>query len=39
MLVDGAGPRADEYNGEGYGGGGGGYYNTGSQGVILIETV
>ena len=39
VLVDGAGPRADEYNGEGYGGGGGGYYNTGSQGVILIETV
>lgn len=41
MLVDGAGPAASAYHGQGFGGGGNGYYNYGDglQGVVMIEIV
>jgi len=38
VLVDGAGPEADVYQGQGYGGGLGGGWYSGLQGIILIET-
>ena len=38
MIVDGSGPEASQYQGEGYGGGGLGYNDwDGLQGVILLE--
>ena len=37
VLVDGAGPEASRYQGQGYGGGGVGGYHAGLQGIILIE--
>ena len=39
MLVDGAGPQASQYQGQGYGGGGNGYgkYGEGLPGLILME--
>ena len=39
MLVDGAGPQASQYQGQGYGGGGNGYpdYGDGLPGLILLE--
>ena len=37
VLVDGAGPDANNYQGRGFGGGGSGYNDDGLQGVILIE--
>ena len=38
VLVDGAGPRPSNFQGQGYGGGAsGGYYEDGLPGVILME--
>ena len=39
LLVDGAGPQASKYQGQGYGGGANGYYTDpdGLPGLILIE--
>ena len=39
VMVDGAGPEASQYQGQGYGGGGNGYpdYGDGLPGLILLE--
>ena len=39
VMVDGAGPQANEFQGQGYGGGGDGGGLHGLQGVILLEVV
>ena len=36
-MVDGSGPEASQYQGQGFGGGANGYNGDGLQGLILLE--
>ena len=40
-MVDGSGPEASKYQGQGFGGGGNGYYGYGDglPGLILLEII